>query len=853
MSEQSFDRKRHFFFEKVASRQLFSSPKQWISNFNKRNVDRQTHGSQLLASLKHLRNDPKIITELKRKKEFDLLFSDDPQVGILLDFVSFNGVDFRIESLDRANSSIQLRNVKKYQDDSVTVATAFVKENGVELLERLIKEYISEDKKPNGKNETSPKNENLIGNLSNICPSTLESLWTDADKIPDSLDEDFDWEVWLPMPPFRDEVPKSWHEKVASDFRKKVGFLDIECPKGEIKFADHVVLNLVCSKKKLQESFLVLNSNISEIRKSVVTAHFFDDMNPIDQREWSEDLESRVHFDEETENTPYICLLDTGVNNGHPLIKKALSKSDMFSANQSWSVNDINGHGTELAGIALLGDLTPILESNENINISHRLESVKLLDDPTSNRHESYGLITNNAVNLTEISHPIRKRVFSMAVTTTESIDAGKATTWSSTIDKITFGAASSDENDPARLFVISAGNIHNTNTYFHYDALSNSTESIHDPAQAWNALTVGAFTELVDLPPEVSDIGRPVARKGGISPFSSTSLSWDSQWPLKPDVVFEGGNAVRYHNYALASVHLSLLTTCAFMQERFFSHTYATSAASALASKMAAQIMKEYPDAWVETIRAVIVHSATWTPEMLRMYTSGFHSSNKSQFVNLIRHCGFGVPDTGTALWSFKNKATLIFEDEIQPFIKTHTSQVRMGYMNLHDLPLPFELFSSLGNEEVEMRVTLSYFIEPSPSKKFGISSSYYRSHGLRFSVQRSSESESEFIQRVNKEVREDDYQTSDASDIGWKVGSKGRSKGSLHSDIWCGSAAELALKRKIAVIPVTGWWKTNKKLKRYENSARYSLVVSIHVKSDIDLYTEIENLVKIPVVIET
>jgi hypothetical protein len=64
----------------------------------------------------------------------------------------------------------------------------------------------------------------------------------------------------------------------------------------------------------------------------------------------------------------------------------------------------------------------------------------------------------------------------------------------------------------------------------------------IHDPAQAWNALTVGACTHKITINEAGTEYCVPVAKSGSLSPHSSTSLVWmNTQWPYKPDVVFEG------------------------------------------------------------------------------------------------------------------------------------------------------------------------------------------------------------------------------------------------------------------------------------------------------------------------
>jgi hypothetical protein len=71
-------------------------------------------------------------------------------------------------------------------------------------------------------------------------------------------------------------------------------------------------------------------------------------------------------------------------------------------------------------------------------------------------------------------------------------------------------------------------------------------------------------------------------------------------------------------------------------------------------------------------------------------------------------------------------------------------------------------------------------------------------------------------------------------------------RSRGSIHSDYWRGTAVALAEKGHIAVFPVSGWWRERKHLKRWDRKARYSLIVTIKTPSEeIDIYTPVANLV--------
>jgi hypothetical protein len=84
------------------------------------------------------------------------------------------------------------------------------------------------------------------------------------------------------------------------------------------------------------------------------------------------------------------------------------------------------------------------------------------------------------------------------------------------------------------------------------------------------------------------------------------------------------------------------------------------------------------------------------------------------------------------------------------------------------------------------------------------------------------------------------------------WYLGSF-RDRGSVHSDYWSGTAAELANRDAIAVFPVGGWWKEKPALMRYDRIIRYALVVSIRaISGSVNIYTPIEIAIAAVVPIE-
>src|SRR5262249_38326938 len=152
------------------------------------------------------------------------------------------------------------------------------------------------------------------------------------------------------------------------------------------------------------------------------------------------------------------------------------------------------------------GDLAAALASRSPIHLRHRVESVKILPPTGANPPELYGAVTAQSVTRPEVNAPHRLRAFSLAVTATDERDRGQPTSWSAALDPLAAGRSLDPasqglvyldgmEEEARRLFVVSAGNVsHDHLEVAHLDR--SDVEAVHDPAQAWNALTVGASTD---------------------------------------------------------------------------------------------------------------------------------------------------------------------------------------------------------------------------------------------------------------------------------------------------------------------------------------------------------------------
>jgi len=686
----------------------------------------------------------------------------------------------------------------------------------------------------------------MVDRIAALQRATLRALWTDEPNEYPPENQPIWWEVWL-------RRHDGGELERLREFAQAVG---LDLGERRLAFDDRIIVLVRGTARQLAGSLDVLN-DIAEIRGAKESAAFFVDASPAEQASWSDDLRRRTTSPQA--NAPAVCILDTGVNRGHPLLEDLVSPDDAMTVNPSWGSHDDGGgpgqmgHGTEMAGLAAYGDLTNVLISVVAVNMRHRLESVKILPPTGSNQPELYGAITAQSVALPEINAPDRLRVFSLAVTATDQRDRGQPTSWSAAIDALAAGRTfdpgthglvylDSAEAEAHRLFVVSAGNVH----LIEPAHLNRSdAEPVHDPAQAWNALTVGAFTEKSVITHRDWDGWSALSPPGELSPYSTTSVAFQEIWPTKPEVVFEGGN-VAYDgtNFEPDVPDLCLLSTHYKPTEKLFVLSRATSAATAQVARIAAIIQADYPDFWPETIRALIVHSGKWTQPM---ETQLVGAQGKRARAMLVRRYGFGVPQLERALRSANDSLTLVAQGTLSPF-----SDGKMREMHFYRLPWPKDTLEELGGTVVRLRATLSYFVEPNPSRRGWKRRYRYASHGLRFDVKLPTEDIDTFRKRLNQRALEEDEERpqsgSDSAD--WFLGEQARNKGSIHSDIWEGTAADLAERGVIGICPVSGWWKDQPKRDRSKFGARYALVVSIETEAEgVDIWTPVAQQIGVPI----
>jgi hypothetical protein len=225
-----------------------------------------------------------------------------------------------------------------------------------------------------------------------------------------------------------------------------------------------------------------------------------------------------------------------------------------------------------------------------------------------------------------------------------------------------------------------------------------------------------------------------------------------------------------------------------------------------------------------------------------------------KRERYELIRRFGYGVPDFDRATASANNHVALFAQSELQPF--KFKGGRKYGYCHYYSLPIPSRLLEELDNEEVELKITLSYFIDPNPGLGANVDPERYRSHGLRFDLRRKHESQAVFRTRVNASEREDPRvgPASDPDDERWMLGPQSIFAGSLHCDTWIGPAVELLQRDTLCIKPVGGWCQKRASATVCDTPRRYALIVTLKSRdTNIDIYTPIANHVELLTDIET
>ncbi len=733
-----------------------------------------------------------------------------PIDGSYLDF----NIDKSANSIEKFNNtSARLMNVRETEDGNEEFVTIFLPANRHDWLSKKLTQF---DREPEG--EKNRKNANLVNSISTVSSADLQSFFTNSEEYENLRENASEYELW---------IDKKLLDR--ESIVRVLQLLSVRLCNRNFVFNDVVVYLIKATKKQLNYAVHSIKG-ICEIRAYKCPSVLTNARDMREQDEWVELIKAdRLSADKPSR----IAILDSGVTNTHPLIKDFLPDARCHSVTlYANNASDLHNHGTGLASLVLYGDLTDAIYQQKHVEVYSDLSSVKMIPgvNEPQNDPEMYAAVTEDAI---VTGRNDGAEILCSAVTSKEASKEGIPSSTSAAIDQTIYNDGACDS-----LMFISAGNIFHTGGVDYPDYLHNNP--ISDPAQTWNAITVGAFTQKVSIQDDRYRDFTAIAPSDGISPFSRTSTQW-GKFLIKPEILMEGGNGVLSGNSIDAADDLSLVCADAKPLMRKFTSINATSAATAMAARLAGKIKQTNPNLSPLSIRALLVHSANWTDKMLELFTENGELNKKA----LLHSCGYGVPDESKAIASRDSYVTFIAEDTIQPFVKG-AGALKFGHMNLYELPWPKETLIQMGEIDVTLKITLSYYICPSPGTRGKLKKYTYQSLRLNFDVNGSTEDLETFERRIKRQRDKQEMRDNDLSKR-WTIGIQTRNQGSIISDrIEKTTAAQIASCNKIAIYPSSGWF--NNYFDKENIQVKYSLVVSLETPEQ-DIFDEIATQVGIAI----
>lgn len=793
-------------------------------------ADRSAHAGRLRGDLAALSDAARAARAEQRE-----LGVPANQRGVTVTVSSREGEEIVVGDARRADSrGMQLLNVRRRADVQASRgrdrAIFYMSDKALESLEGSLQKYEDWDD-PDASvedrrllnvpieemKEKRPRNFWLFESADSFRVAKVEDLWTDAlENFPREKGA-VEWEIWV-------------RNSMELVFLNGIHELGIELTGEPSDFVDIKVYNGIATKAEIGR-LIARSAAVVELRgaSSFIADHA--DLPPPARLQQIRGIAGRVVAAPVA--APWVTLLDTGVNYRSALLSPSLPQSRCRAVSTAWDPYDPDGHGSRMAGIALYGDLESVAPGTGPIVLDIGLESIAVFNPGSPVRIPARDAIYRGVVRAEQdVKHP---RVYCLAATAVGEPEDGRPTSTSGTMDALAF-----NDGIATRLFCVAVGNVHVSATEPYqvatYSGL-NGEHGIQSPAQALNVLSVGAATNKCSGP-------SPLADTGDLSPRSRTAQPWDVR-KHKPDILMEGGNHGIDSGGLTSRPHGPDMVATTSNDPNRITLTGDTSAAAAAAARLAGRVLARYPAMRPETVRGLLAHCGEWTPA-IRARRQAMITAGRSELdatLATLDCFGWGVPDEERVFWSAGNALTLIAEDQLRPYKREPEKGVTLKEMKSFQLPWPESALRALGGTDVEMRCTLSYFVEPDLHSAGLERWQFYPSHGLKFDFQRHDESEARAMRRLNRAVSTDDPQ---GDDDGWILGLRKRARGTLHHDVWRGPAYQLVGRRLISVSPMRGWWANNPHIKPAELPVRFSLIVSIRTPETVnDLVTEVRSII--------
>lgn len=360
------------------------------------------------------------------------------------------------------------------------------------------------------------------------------------------------------------------------------------------------------------------------------------------------------------EDLPIIGILDTGISNITPLAQ-ILINDDSFNLTGSGPfVDNANGgfgHGTSVAALAALGRKPYSVNYTGAISADAKLLSMKILDADSGHlsMFDVLEMLKRAKTEYPEIRLFVLTTCYSTHKATNEDFSA-----YAYELDKF------AHEND-CLIFICTANN-NNASNQPEYDLnyFNEEETNLSSPADSMNNVVVGAAADnLQDGVFAGISHGREFptlySRKShlNLEQYKKPDKRFTKNNPhlFRPDVI-EGGGDYEQGNGFVGTNHDALIEVLSANPAFGFYKDAGTSFSTPLVANIAAQIQKKYPTLKAQSIKSLIINSA---------------SLDAIPFNDLVvklknRTAGHGIVSSDKSISSTDNSITFVIEDEIKP-----------------------------------------------------------------------------------------------------------------------------------------------------------------------------------------
>lgn len=356
------------------------------------------------------------------------------------------------------------------------------------------------------------------------------------------------------------------------------------------------------------------------------------------------------------EDLPIIGVIDTGIS-ATTALGSIIIEDRTFTLNGDPLIDLANinrlGHGTPVAGLAALGKLNHSNSFNGEVRADAKLLSIKISEN--GNGHIS-------EIDLIKMLYDVKDKYPQIKIFTLTTC-YNRFKNVNEDFSDYTFALDKFAYDTDSLIFICTANNDDciNDNSAYDLTYFNSNNTNLCTPADSMNNITIGSAGDNLGNGAFMGvSLGREFpalyTRKGHVDLSLVFSRNKTNKNYFKPDIIESGGDVGFYNSTTLDWTDDAAMELISARPEMGLIKEAGTSFATPLAANLAAKIQRQYPELHPQTLKALIINSASLNKIPFDKSIKKLHN----------RVAGHGFVDNFKSIFSNDNSVTLILEDSI-------------------------------------------------------------------------------------------------------------------------------------------------------------------------------------------